>query len=301
MNGHKVAVVTGATGGMGRVIALSLARRGMHVVTVARDPGRAEALRADIAETTVGSLEVVAGDLSHRDGVIAAATAIRARHDAIHILINNAGAHYPERRLSADGVEMHIAVDYLGAYGVTTLLEGELRRGRARVVNLASDTLRDTRRLKLWGKPRPVSLDVDQLDDLTRLNPANRFVPFEAYARAKLLTVMATYGLARRFADVVTVNAVHPGIVSTGIIDELIPAALRPFEPLIRRTMLTPEQGAAAALRLAIDPGVGGITGRYFVRDVETVTPPVTSDRRIQERLCATSDRFFAGGFRYGR
>ena len=302
MNARDVAVVTGATGGMGRVIALALAERGMHVVTVARDPARADALRTDVAATSgAGSLEVVAGDLSNRDGVVAAAAAIRASHGAVHVLVNNAGAHYPEHRLSADGLELHIAVDYLAAYGLTTLLEAELRRGRARVVNLASDTLRDTRQLKLWGKPRPVSLDVDQLDDLGRLNPAGGFVPFEAYARAKLLAVVATYGLATRFAGDVTVNAVHPGIVSTGIIDELIPPALKPFGPLIRRGMLSPAEGASAALRLAIDPAPDETTGRYFVREVETAAPPVVSDRGIQRRLCDTSDRFFAGGFRYAR
>jgi short-subunit dehydrogenase len=150
-----VAVVTGATGGMGQVITLTLARRGMHVITIAREPQRAQRLRATVADTAGGGfLEVIPGDLSHRSGIIAAATAIRERHPAIHVLINNAGAHYAERRLSQDGIEMHMAVDFLAAYGMTVLLEAELRRGRARVVNVASDTVRDTRQVKLLGKPR---------------------------------------------------------------------------------------------------------------------------------------------------
>jgi NAD(P)-dependent dehydrogenase (short-subunit alcohol dehydrogenase family) len=91
------------------------------------------------------------------------------------------------------------------------------------------------------------------------------FVPFEAYARAKLMTVTAGHALARGLAaDGVTVNAVHPGIVATDIIDDLVPALLRPFGGLIRRTMLTPAEGAAAALRLATDPDLAGVTGRYF-------------------------------------
>jgi NAD(P)-dependent dehydrogenase (short-subunit alcohol dehydrogenase family) len=65
-------------------------------------------------------------------------------------------------------------------------------------------------------------------------------MPLQAYARAKLLTVTAGYSLARTFAGDVTVNSVHPGIVATDIIDDLIPAVLRPFGGLIRRTMLTP-------------------------------------------------------------
>jgi NAD(P)-dependent dehydrogenase (short-subunit alcohol dehydrogenase family) len=288
---HDVAVVTGATGGMGSEIALALARRGTHVVTIARDPRRAVELQARIAQTTGGSFEVIAGDLSHRDGIVAAAAEIRHRHDAVHSLINNAGAHYSERAVSQDGIEMHIAVDFLAAYGLTALLMPQLRRGRARVVNVASDTLRDTRQVKLLGKPRPVTLDVDQLHDLARLNPADGFVPFEAYARAKLLTVIAGYALARTHAGEVTVNAVHPGIVATDIIESLIPAALRPFGGLIRRTMLTPAQGASAALRLAIDPALRGVSGQYFVRETATSTPQASYSQEIQRRLSATTDR----------
>jgi NAD(P)-dependent dehydrogenase (short-subunit alcohol dehydrogenase family) len=73
-----VAVVTGATGGMGRVLALALARRGLHVVAIARDPRRAGDLRAAVAAGG-GSLEVVAGDLSHRDGIVAVTNATRER------------------------------------------------------------------------------------------------------------------------------------------------------------------------------------------------------------------------------
>ena len=291
-NGRPVAVVTGATGGMGRVIALALASRGMHVVTIARDPGRTHSLRRDIEQSS-GSLEVIAGDLSHRAGVTAAVDAIRAGHDAVGVLINNAGAHYAERRLSLDAIELHIAVDYLAGYGLTALLAPELRRGRARVVNVASDTLRDTRQIKVRARPRPVTLDPQHLTDLTRLNGAQGFVPFEAYARAKLLTVTAGYALARAFDGEVTINAVHPGIVATGIIDDLVPALLRPFGSLIRRGMLTPEQGAAATLRLATDTDLGALTGRYFVRETEAVTPPVSYRDDVQAMLRATTDRFF--------
>lgn len=293
--GRRVAVVTGATGGMGRVLTQELVRDGMHVVAVARDAARAAALLShDMPDG--GTWEVLAGDLSERAGVIRVAGAIAERHDAVHALVNNAGAHYAQHRRSADGIELHIAVDYLAAFGVTTLLEEQLRRGRARVVNVASDSLRDTRRITLLGTPRPATIDAGELDDLTRLNPAAGFIAFEAYARAKLLTVTAGYDLARTFAPEVTVNAVHPGIVSTELIDGLIPAPLRPLKELIRRAMLTPEQGAAAALRLAVDPALEGVTGRYFVREIETPTPPVSHDPDVQRRLRETSDHFFRGG-----
>jgi NAD(P)-dependent dehydrogenase (short-subunit alcohol dehydrogenase family) len=286
-------VVTGATGGMGRVIAQKLAERGMHIVTIARDPRRADELATRIAGSVGGSLDVIAGDLSSRDSIIQAAAAIGERHDAVHLLVNNAGAHYAQHRLSPDGIEMHIAVDYLASYGLTALLAPQLRRGRARVVNVASDTLRDTRRVKLLTRPRPATLELSQLHDLAALNPARDFVPFEAYARAKLLTVVAGYSLARSLTGPVTVNAVHPGIVATDIIDDLVPALLRPIGGVIRRRMLTPEQGAASTLRLATNPSLSDVSGRYFVRGTDTPTPPISYDSDVQQRLRITSDRFF--------
>jgi NAD(P)-dependent dehydrogenase (short-subunit alcohol dehydrogenase family) len=291
----SVAVVTGATGGMGSVIALELARRGMHVVTVARDLHRADALRDRIAAETDGTLQVVQGDLSHRSGVRTAARAISAHHGSIHLLVNNAGAHYPEHRLSVDGIEMHIAVDYLAGYGLTVLLEEELRRGSARVVTVASDSLRDTRQVKIRRRPRPATIDTAQLDDLAALNPAEGFVPFEAYARAKLLAVTAGYDLARTLGTAMTINAVHPGIVATDIVDDLMPRLLRPLAGVIRRTMLTPEQGAASAVRLATDPMLRDVTGRYFDRDTPVRTPAVSYDLDVQARLRAASRRFVLG------
>ncbi|MTD54025.1 SDR family NAD(P)-dependent oxidoreductase [Amycolatopsis pithecellobii] len=293
---RKVAVVTGATGGMGQIIAADLIHAGAHVVTIARNPARADALRARIGPQAANRLDVILGDLSQRKDVVTAAKTIRDHHDRIHILINNAGAHFSEHRVSADGIEMHIALDYLAAYGLTTLLDVPLRRGHARVVNVASDTLNDTRQIKLAGRPRPATLELAGIDDLAELNPASGFAPFEAYARAKLMTVTAGYALARNLAaDGVTVNALHPGIVATDIIDDLVPPLLRPMRTLIRRTLLTPAEGAKSATRIATDPAMAGVTGRYFNRDKESSTPPVSHDATTQQRLLALSLTHFAG------
>lgn len=136
-----------------------------------------------------GVLEVVVADLTRRSDVLGAAAAIAARHGAVHLLVNNAGAHFPHHRLSADGVEMHVALDYLAGYGLTAALAGPLARGRSRVVNVASDTINDSRQLTLVGPARPATLDLGAVDDLRQLNPPDGFHAFEAYARAKLMTV----------------------------------------------------------------------------------------------------------------
>jgi NAD(P)-dependent dehydrogenase (short-subunit alcohol dehydrogenase family) len=292
---QHTAVVTGATGGMGQVIAAALINAGAHVVTIARDPARAEALRAQVGKDGRHRLDIIPGDLSRREDLCAAAQTIEDRYEQIHILVNNAGAHFPGHRLSRDGIEMHIALDYLAAYGLMTSLDAPLRRGRARVVNVASDTLNDTRRVKLVGKPRPATLDLTHVDDLADLNPQEGFIPFEAYARAKLMTVTAGYALARSFtADGVTLNAVHPGIVATDIIDDLVPAPLRPFGAIIRRAMLTPADGAETTLRIATDPRLAGVTGRYFNQGMAAATPPISHDLPTQQKLLTLSNSHFA-------
>ncbi|GAB7190801.1 SDR family oxidoreductase [Kineococcus sp. NUM-3379] len=277
------ALVSGGTGGMGRVLVTELARAGAHVLTVSRDPGRGRHLRDQVArDTGADRVEVLVGDLSSRAGVHAVAARVRAEHEVLHLLVNNAGAHYRTRGETVDGVERHVAVDHLAGFTLTLLLQDRLRAaGSARVVDVVSDSVNDTRLLRLPGRPRPVRLDPAQLGDLRRINPAEGFVAFEAYARAKLLATACGFEFARRLAGSgVSVNSVHPGIVGTRLVHDLVPAALRPLRPLLDRVLLTPEQGAASVVRLATDPEVR-TTGRYHVRTVAAPVPVALRDPRL--------------------
>jgi NAD(P)-dependent dehydrogenase (short-subunit alcohol dehydrogenase family) len=293
----RVSMVTGATGGIGRVIAAELARLGSTVVLVCRGAAAGEQLRRQIAaQAGADRAEVIAGDLSSRAGVRQVAGEFAARYDRLHLLVNNAGAHYRRRQVSADGIEMHVAVDYLAGFGLTTLLVGQLRAGApSRVVNVVSDAMNDARPVTSRGRPRPVTLDPAELDDLRQINGAARFAPFEAYARAKLLTTMSGYLLASQLHETgVTVNAVHPGITATGIVDDIVHPLMKPFLGLIKRSLLTPAQGAAPVLRLATAPELGGVTGRYFVRDTEQRSPAISYDPGLQQRVWAASHAYTA-------
>ncbi|TQS40976.1 SDR family NAD(P)-dependent oxidoreductase [Cryptosporangium phraense] len=276
MSQKSIALVTGATGGMGRVLVRSLAGAGNTVVAVARSAARADELREAVAPLPV---EVLIGDLSSRDDVFRLAQ----RFTTLNLLINNAGAHFRHRTVNADGIEMHVAVNYLGGYLLTELLRPALLAGApARVVNVVSASLADTRQVKIRRRPRPVGLG-----DLRALTDVNPEAGFTAYARSKLLTLMAGYRLAEELDGTgVTVNSVHPGVVGTDIVDDMTPAYLRLFGGLIKRSLLTPEEGAASILRVA---GLSGVTGRYFDRDVEARSSEVSYDRALQERLLAIS------------
>jgi NAD(P)-dependent dehydrogenase (short-subunit alcohol dehydrogenase family) len=291
----RVSLVTGATGDMGRVIATELTRLGSTVAIVSRTRDGGEQLRRRIAaEVGADRVEVLVGDLASQVDLRHVAEEFGARHQALHLLVNNAGAHYRKRLVNGDGIEMHIAVDYLAGFSLSVLLLGQLRAAApSRIVNVVSDSMNDARTSTRRGRPRPVTLNADELDDLRRLNGATGFAPFEAYARAKLLTTMSGYVLADQLSGTgVTVNAVHPGLVATGIVDDIIPPVLKPFLGLIKRSLLTPAEGAAATLRLATAPELANVTGRYFVRDAEYRSPEISYDRDLQNRVWATSHAY---------
>ncbi|MCW2931369.1 MAG: hypothetical protein JWM19_2331 [Actinomycetia bacterium] len=288
----RVAMVTGATGGMGRVIATELARLGSTVVIVSRSDSGGELLRRQIAaEAGADRVEVLTGDLASQADLRRVAEEFTARHQRLHVLVNNAGAHYRRRLVNADGIEMHVAVNHLAGFGLTAALLDPLRAGApSRVVNVVSDSMNDARPVTMRGRPRPVTLDAGELDDLRQVNGTAGFVPFEAYARAKLLTTMSGYLLADQLRETgITVNAVHPGLVATGIVDDITPPLMKPFLGLIKRSLLTPAQGAAATLHLATAPELADVTGRYFVRDTEHRSPAISYDRDLQQRVWAAS------------
>jgi NAD(P)-dependent dehydrogenase (short-subunit alcohol dehydrogenase family) len=189
---------------------------------------------------------------------------------------------------------MHVAVDHLAGFGLTSLLLDQLRAGApSRVVNVVSDSMNDARPVAGRGRPRPVTLDPGELDDLRQVNGAAGFAPFEAYARAKLLTTMSGYLLADRLRETgVTVNAVHPGLVATKIVDDIVSPLMKPFLGLIKRSLLTPAQGAAATLHLATAPELADVTGRYFVRETERRSPEISYDRDLQQRVWAASHAY---------
>ena len=284
----RVVMVTGANGGMGKVIARELARQKATVVMVSRDPGRGEEARHEIAQATGNpSVDLLIADLSSQQAVRDLARRFRERYSRLHVLVNNAGAHVMQRRLSDDGIEMNLAVNHLSAFLLTNLLLDTLQASvPARIVNVASQAMADARPVTLVGRPQPATIDFDDLQS------EREFVPFEVYGRAKLAMLLCTYALARRLAGTgVTVNALHPGIMATNIVDDIAPSLARPFLGLLKRLLPTPEQGAQTPLYLATSPAVEGVSGRYFVRKKEAPSVPISYDEALQERMWAISEQ----------
>jgi NAD(P)-dependent dehydrogenase (short-subunit alcohol dehydrogenase family) len=242
----KTALVTGATGGIGKEIARGLAKLGATVVIGARNPERGEAARAELAGDTGNSnLSVMALDVADMKSVRAFAAAFGER--PLHILVNNAGAWFTDRRQSPDGHELTLATDVLGPHLLTSLLLPRLRAsGPARIVNIVSS---------LAG-----NYDAEDLQFQKR-----KFDGFKAYAQAKQALRMLTWGQAARLAgSQVTANTAAPGFVRTdfnqnarGFIPSMINFSLR----LIG---VTPAEGADTPLWVSAAPELEGASGKYF-------------------------------------
>ncbi len=278
----RIALVTGSTSGIGRATALGLARAGATVVLGCRDRGRGE--EAAHAITTAANnpdIHVVCGDLSSRRGTRELAEEFKRRFAALHVLVNNAGAIFPSRQVSEEGVEMTFALNHLGYFHLTHLLLDLLRTGSpSRIVNVASET------------HRYVRLNFDDLEN------ARRYKSVRAYALSKLGNVLFSQELARRLnGSGITVNALHPGGIRTKIYASA-GGTTALYYKLFGRSMLTPERGAESVIHLAAAPEVEGLTGEYF-KEMKLDRPSRYSLRRdVAVRLWDVSEEFVrsAGG-----
>jgi len=248
----KIAVVTGANGGLGLEVARELARKGAHVVMAARDQDKAEAARASIRDEIPGAaLELQPLDLASLASVHKAAAGILANHPRIDILVNNAGVMgIPERR-TEDGFEMQLGVNHLGHFALTAeLLSALLRSPGARVVSVTST-----------GRHFGTAVDPD--------NPhlVGRYDPWRAYGQSKLANVHFAMELDRRFREAgvpARSIVVHPGFTSTDLQARSVRetgggSSQRFFHAAVRWVGMTPAHGALSLLRAATDPNaVGG-------------------------------------------
>ncbi|SEF79352.1 Short-chain dehydrogenase [Methylobacterium sp. 190mf] len=274
-----VCLVTGATGGIGYETALGLARLGARVAMVGRDSGKLQACADRIRAAVPGAaVEPHRADLSAQAEIRRLAGILRAAYPRLDVLVNNAGAIFDRRTLTVDGIERTWALDHLGYVLLTlelldTLKDAAAAGGKPRIVNVAS------------AAHYRGHIDFDDVEG------ARRYRAMGAYAQAKLANVLFTYALARRLRDSgITANAVHPGVVNTGFAKNtggLLGAAWALMRPLL----ITPEKGARTSLHVASDPGLDGVTGRYFSHGRPKVSSAESRDEAVQERLWALSLR----------
>lgn len=258
-----VAVVTGASSGIGLELARGLLKQGATVALVGRSAARLEATRAALR----GDAPVFVADFAKLADVRALAAALTARFPRIDVLVNNAGLAMWRRTLTADGFETTFQVNHLAPFLLTNLL---LPAIGGRIVTVASNAHKRGR------------LD---FDDLHR---ARRYRVYDAYAQSKLANILFTRELARRIAGSgVAATCCHPGVVATRIWE--VNGLLRLLAPLAGRFLLTPAQGADTPLWLATSPDVAGQSGGYYARRQRVEPTDAAQDVRAAARLWAVS------------
>ncbi len=285
----RVAVVTGANGGLGLETARALARKGAHVVMAARNQDKAAAAVADIrAETPDASLDVRRLDLGSLASIRSFAEQLGRDRPQIDLLINNAGLMgVPEGR-TEDGFEKQLGVNHLGPFALTALLlPSLLRAASARIVNVTSTARHMGRRVDP-GNPH--------------LHGA--YDPWRAYGQSKLANVHFTLGLQQRLerAGAAAVSLVaHPGLANTDLqansVRETGGGPSQRFSLwLAGRTGMTPAHGALPQLRASTDPRARG--GQLYAPRFVNFGPPVRrpmfirpSMRKAIETLWEVSER----------
>ena len=267
-----VALVTGAASGIGQATAIGLAREGATVVLLVRNAARGEqALRDVRAAVPDATLETLECDLSSQASIRDAARRFTEEHDRLDVLVNAAGVFVKEKTLTADGIELTFATNYLAYFLLTQELLPLLRQSApSRVVNVASK----------YGR---AAIDFDDVQKLK--------VPY-SYLKATPPTMLArvlfTQELAQRLeGSGVVANAVHPGLVAkTGLLQD----TRGPFKVITDIVGTTPEKGADTVLWLATAPETATVTGKMFTKRKEIKTPGQGSDPAARQRLWTESE-----------
>ncbi|CDM62545.1 SDR family NAD(P)-dependent oxidoreductase (plasmid) [Rhizobium sp. T136] len=253
MSYPKTVVMTGATNGIGRIAAIKLAGMGNHLILIARNQAKAEAMRLDILQTIPDArIDFFYADFTRLSTVAEAARAIGAKYERIDVLINNAGIHAFKQRVTSDGFPEMVSVNYIAPWLLTAKLSDRLvASAPSRIVTVASEASR---------RSKGLTPDAD-LHDIT---PFTRLGSSAIYGRTKLMDVMFSMELARRLASTgVTANCLDPGFNVTGLGRELSFAA--PLERFLNFLRVgDPNRGAGIIIALAMARIFAEVTGGYF-------------------------------------
>lgn len=247
----RVAIVTGANGGLGLEMTRDLAAKGAHVIMAARNQEKAKAAEDEIlSHQPDADLEIRSLDLGSLDSVREFSKGVLDDFDHIDLLINNAGVMgIPEKR-TQDGFEMQFGVNHLGHFALTAhLLPAIAPTPGSRVVSITSTG-------RHFGPP--VDPDNPHLE--------GNYEPWRAYGQSKLANLHFAIGLERRFreAGAATESLVaHPGLSGTDLQSNSVREtgggrSQRFFEFLAHNTGMPPERGALPILRAATDPEASG-------------------------------------------
>ena len=277
---NKVALITGATDGIGRATAHGLAQRGFQIIIISRNENKCKDVCRDIINRTGNSnINYYVADLSLMSEVKKVSARIRNDIDTIDILINNVGAVFLDRDTTDEGIERTFALNHLSYFTMTNELIGHLKKNDgARVVNVSSG-------MHFQGNINFNDLEMDL-----------GYKGFKAYSNSKLMNVLFSNKLSRLYkSSGIISNALHPGFVATkfGHDHNLL------FRTAIRCAQfigaIKPDTGAETSIFLASEDSISSISGEYFYKSKPMRSHELSYSEEDQDILWDMSMEFAYG------
>jgi NAD(P)-dependent dehydrogenase (short-subunit alcohol dehydrogenase family) len=251
----SVAVVTGASEGIGKQTAIDLLAKGFFVIVHGRSEARAAEAAKDISKAGKSdATDIAVADFSSMKQARAMGEAIAKKHPRVDVLVNNAGIFANTRTITEDGFELTLAVNHFAHFVLThALLDALERSDQGRVVHVSS------------GVHGGGEID---LDDFTF---ATNFSGHAAYATSKLMNVLFSNELARRLQNTrITSNALHPGVIATKLLRTGFGGGGASLE-----------SGSKTSVFVATDPSLAKVTGKYFSNQRETPASARARDEKL--------------------
>lgn len=277
MTGKNV-LITGGSSGIGFETAKAIAAQGANVFIVGRDTAKTEQTVKDlIAATGNKNIKYFLANFSSMKSVRQLAEQVKSELSVLDVLVNNAGAVFPEFKLNEEGLEMTIATNHFAYFLLTNLLLDLIKKAEAgRVVNVSS------------GSHYKGKLDFESFTH------NKRYFITKAYGQSKLANVFFTQELAERLKGTnVTVNCLHPGVVKTNIgnKDTNWYSGLT-WTMFSRIGGISVEAGAKTSVYLATSPEVENVTGKYFDKCKQKEPAKITHDKALQKKLWEVSEQY---------
>ena len=271
----KKCIITGATSGVGLAAARRIAQGGADLILVNRNPDKANSVKKEIQNNYGVKVDLVMADFSNLNQVRNAAKLILEKNPHIDILINNAGLHNTGREINEDGIEMVFCVNHLAHFLLTRLLlDRILESAPSRILYVNSQGHR-------FG-----GLDLNDLNWEKR-----RYRGLQGYGASKVAQLMTIWELAEQYADTgVTINAMHPGAVSTniGMNNGLLYRLYQRY--LLFPFLKKPEISGESVYYLIAAPEMSDVNGKYYNQTIEEKPAAHALDREIGKEVWKISE-----------
>lgn len=268
LNG-KIALITGATSGIGRATATMFAENGATLVLPVRELEEGKRLREELLRKKPSAeVHIYECDLSSLLSVQKFISDVKEHFNHLNLLINNAGVFPQERKTSVDGHELNLVVNYLAPVLLTSVLLDLLKKGvPSRIINVASSMCKQG------------TIDFSDIE-------SKKFDRYKAYAQSKLAIVLFTKTLGRKLrGSGITVNALHPGVIETKLALGPLQLTNSFFRWLFMLKMESPRDGAKRIMYLATSPEVTNVSGEYFEKNKIVKLPRELTDETVVNQL----------------